>query len=60
MVLIIPVGYTQMFSFLENQTLIIPIATAINSTGPVPLMPLTNCSKTSARLKFGFLGKDSG
>jgi len=43
MVLINPVGYTQIFSFLENQTLAMPANTATYSSAPVALMPAINC-----------------
>ena len=54
-----PVGYTQMFSFLENQTLTMPIVTAINSNGPVCFKPVINWLNISGKLKGRFC-KDKG
>ncbi len=45
-------GNTQIFSFLENQTLTIPEITATNSRVVVCFNPVINCSKISFKIKF--------
>lgn len=46
-VLIIPVGYTHIFSFLLNHTLAIPVKTATYSGKEVVTMPFLKDSKNS-------------
>ena len=53
-VLMRPVGYTQIFSFLENKTLRIPKTTAINSSPVVANRPVYSWCQISGRDMMGY------